>query len=54
MKYNIIYRYLVQGSVEEEIVDEADDRKEAIFLREEYKMAFNTNTITIKRQYENR
>ncbi len=49
MKYNIIYRYLVQGSVQEEIVDEADDRKEAIFLREEYKMAFNTNTITIKK-----
>tara|TARA_R100001244_G_scaffold56888_3_gene48414 strand:- start:209 stop:367 length:159 start_codon:yes stop_codon:yes gene_type:complete len=49
MKYNIIYKYLVQGKIEKEVVDEANNRKEANFLVKEYKMAFNTNMITIKK-----
>ena len=44
MKYNIIYK----SQYGSEVIDEADNREEAIFLRGEYKMAFNTNNITIK------
>lgn len=45
MKYNIIYN----SEYGSEVVDEAEDRKEAMFLREEYKIAFKTNNINIKR-----
>tara|TARA_R110000765_G_scaffold322022_2_gene413892 strand:+ start:387 stop:530 length:144 start_codon:yes stop_codon:yes gene_type:complete len=40
-EYNIIWKG--------EIVDTADTKKEALFLKKEYSLAFHSSNITIKR-----
>jgi len=47
MRYNIIY--WSNGPYEPEIIDEAEDRAEALFLVQEYRMAFKCNNISYQR-----
>ena len=47
MRYKIIY--WCNGTYEPEIIDEAKDRAEALFLVQEYRMAFRTNNISYQR-----
>jgi hypothetical protein len=47
MRYKIIY--WCNGTYEPEIIDEAKDKAEALFLVQEYRMAFRTNNISFQR-----
>ena len=47
MKYNIIY--WSNGSYEPEIIDEAENKKEALFLVQEYRTAFKSTNISFQR-----
>lgn len=47
MKYKIMY--WPDGSYEAEIIDEAKDRAEALFLVHEYRTAFNSTNISYQR-----
>ena len=47
MRYNIIY--WSNGSYEPEIIDEAKDRAEALFLVQEYRTAFKSTNISYQR-----
>lgn len=47
MRYKIIY--WCNGTYEPEIIDEAKDRAEALFLVKEYRVAFKSNNISFQR-----
>jgi hypothetical protein len=47
MRYNIIY--WSNGSYEPEIIDEAENRVEALNLVKEYRIAFQCNNISFQR-----
>jgi hypothetical protein len=47
MRYNIIY--WSNGSYEAEIIDQAENRVEALSLVQEYRIAFRTNSISFQR-----
>ena len=47
MRYKIIY--WCNGTYEPEIIDEAKDRAEALFLVQEYRIAFKSTNISYQR-----
>ena len=47
MRYKIIY--WCNGTYEPEIIDEAENRVEALNLVKEYRIAFRTNNISFQR-----
>ena len=47
MRYKIIY--WCNGTYEPEIIDEAEDRAQALFLVQEYRIAFKSTNISYQK-----
>jgi len=47
MKYDVVY--WSNGSYEKEVIDQAENKEQALFLVKEYRLAFNSNNISFQK-----